>query len=711
MGLQRRTPRTCVVLASVAAVAALLGTGPHVERQSEPRESPGASVRVVCTEALICPPGLAHRGLGESSGGSFGTEDRSASGVTPAPNSVSTGNVTPGNSNRRVGADYSCHSCPAPARQATATPGSVPESTPSPTEATTKPSRYLTCSLAMLGVLVGATSCTGGGDTPDTLNVRPWAVAPSHGSVWSPDEWAPTVSAVGVEAVRGFADQSERYTTLLDAGLTPSGVLWWAPEGEPFAFPVSDLDGWRTYVEQQVSTYPDVDHWEIWNEPPNFTADDNPAHYAEIVRVAYDAAKSVNSDVQIGLAAKSTHIRWLAEAIEAGAAGHFDYVTLHPYERAGLVAQGGEVGFMGITPTVRAMLAEVAPAQSSVPIRFTEVGVPVSVEGREFEWTTFSPQVQADQLVKIYTMGIAQGVEQIAWYDPWDGDYRSGPSEPPFGLIARDGTPRPALTALTTMIGELGQRPDYVGWTMPDPSTYVFVFTRMTSDGAALDGAVLVAWSASASQLDFNGQVTVTEPATGQQENASSVQLSESPSIIHVGREAGAQAWLGAASSSRDQPFGLATTSQFPGGGESATVSAVGGARGLTLLNAPDVRQVDGRAAFVMSDRAEASFIVNPAFSTWETTSVTITAQVKSLEGNPGFALRYDAAGKIADLNWSGQRSAGSWRSVPGSEWTTMTWTVDDAAFVGMYGVNLRLDSDSTQHSGYALAELTITKD
>lgn len=522
--------------------------------------------------------------------------------------------------------------------------------------------------------------------------------------------WAPTVSAAGVEGVRAFANDPDRYSAVLGAGLAPSGFLMWAPEDRPGAFPISDLDGWRAYVERQVSDHPEVEHWEVWNEPPNFTTDQDPAHYAEIVRVAHDAAKSIDPEVQIGLAAKATHIRWLAEAIEAGAAGHFDYVTLHPYERAGQVAQGGEVGFMGIEPTVRAMLADVAPAQVSVPIRFTEVGAPVAVEGRRFKWAGFTPQAQADLLVKIYTMGIAQGVEQIAWYDPWDGDYNSGESsEPPFGLIARDGTPRPSLTALTSMINELGQRPDYVGWVMPDPATYVFVFADTRTEGAVV-GTVLVAWSAESSELEFTMPVTVTNPVTGQPSETQGLQLSGSPSIVRVEGAVDVQTWLQAAGSNRGEPFGLAAAGGFSGDSGSATVSAADGAQGLTLLNAPDVQQVDGRAAFVMSDRTAASFVVDPAFSTWETTPVTITAQVRALQGNPGFTLRYDAEGEISDLNWSGQRPAGSWRSVPGSDWTTITWTVDDAAFVGMYGVNLRLDSDSTTHSGYALADLTITK-
>ena len=94
-----------------------------------------------------------------------------------------------------------------------------------------------------------------------------------------------------------------------------------------------------------------------------------------------------------------------------------------------------------------------------------------------------APQVQAQALVKAYTMGIAQGVECIQWFEGMDGD--SGP----MGLLDDKGETRPAYTALGQMIKHLGQHPTYLGWVLLNDKHYGFVF-----QGAR--GTVLATWAA-----------------------------------------------------------------------------------------------------------------------------------------------------------------------------------------------------------------------
>ena len=114
-----------------------------------------------------------------------------------------------------------------------------------------------------------------------------------------------------------------------------------------------------------------VKYWEVWNEPPNFTGrDQKPADYARIVVAAYDAAKAADPSCLIGLAAKSAHVNYLEQVINAGARDHFDFITLHPYEVLNGVADnaGTESVFLHIVPTVRKMLAAQNPAKTNVPI-------------------------------------------------------------------------------------------------------------------------------------------------------------------------------------------------------------------------------------------------------------------------------------------------------------------------------------------------------
>ena len=107
--------------------------------------------------------------------------------------------------------------------------------------------------------------------------------------------------------------------------------------------------------------------------------------------------------------------------IQAGAKDHFDYIVLHPYEVLNGMANnsGSDVVYFNIVPTVRKMLAAQNPSKANVPIIFTELGSDAS-KGADH---------QAQALVKAYTMGIAQGVSCIQWFEGRDGD--SGP----MGLI------------------------------------------------------------------------------------------------------------------------------------------------------------------------------------------------------------------------------------------------------------------------------------
>ncbi len=259
-------------------------------------------------------------------------------------------------------------------------------------------------------------------------------------------------------------------------GLLNGGVKWNTLD-KPGTLPVNNLPAWSNYVSEIVKHSKDrIKRWEIWNEPPNGTGrDQTPADYAKIVVSAYDAAKKDDPDCLIGLAAKSVHINYLEQAIKAGAKDRFDYITLHPYEVLDGIAsnKGTESVFMHIVPTLRKMLAAQNPAKAHVPVVFTELGCDAVTKGAD---------TQAYALVKAYTMGIAQGVACIQWFEGKDGD--SGP----LGLLDRKGIPRPAYAAMAQMIQHLGQLPVYLGWTLLNEKHYAFAF-----QGAK--GAVLITWA------------------------------------------------------------------------------------------------------------------------------------------------------------------------------------------------------------------------
>ncbi len=179
-----------------------------------------------------------------------------------------------------------------------------------------------------------------------------------------------------------------------------AGSPKWNTKDKPGTLPVHNLAGWSKYVSEVVKHAKGrIKYWEVWNEPPNGTGrDQTAADYAKIVMAAYDAAKAVDPDCKIGIAAKSVAITYLDQAIAAGAKGHFDYITLHPYEVGGctITHPGTELVYLQIRSTVQKMLAARDPAKVGCPIIFTELGFAAGGEHShkigEFSAQKFKPR-------------------------------------------------------------------------------------------------------------------------------------------------------------------------------------------------------------------------------------------------------------------------------------------------------------------------------
>jgi hypothetical protein len=284
--------------------------------------------------------------------------------------------------------------------------------------------------------------CTAGVPAQDAES--PWGIAPSHSASWGVGNWSKEIADTGVHWMRGFhKGEMDRVLPIIEKnGFQVAGILQWSKKGGQHTFPSDALPEWKTYVGDMIKrTKGRVRYWEVWNEPPNFSHSKSPVDYAKIVAAAYAAAKEADPTVQIGLAAQSVNVNFLAQALDAGAAGNFDYVTVHPYEIMDMVAHGWEPQFLSIVPTIRKLLADKSPSKKDVPVWFTEVGQPVE--------KGVTPEMQSDILLKAYVLGLAQGVLRIHWFEGIDGD--SGP----FGLIAGNNgsaPKRPSYTALTQLI-------------------------------------------------------------------------------------------------------------------------------------------------------------------------------------------------------------------------------------------------------------------
>ena len=400
------------------------------------------------------------------------------------------------------------------------------------------------CGLSPIGETVA-------GDKPNqATNVTrsPFGIGSCHinnVSAKSNMRWIPQMVAIGVTSHRTCNtswgavepaegkwtfDELDRQMSYLEEQKVAFGGIFagnpkWNTKDKRGTLPVNNLPGWSKYCSEEVKHAKGrIKYWEVWNEPPNGTGkDQTAADYAKIVIAAYDAAKAADPTCKVGMAAQSVNLNYLDQAIKAGAKGHFDYITLHPYEVAGFPIRhpGAEMVYLQIAATTRKMLAAQDPGKVNCPIIFTELGFAAGGQ-YSYKFANFSQaDVQALALVKYYSMGMAQGISCIQWFEGRDGD--SGP----MGLLDGKGQPRPAYTALAQMVKYFGQRPTYLGWVLLNDKHYAFVF-----QGAK--GTVLTTWASSTAtdKVDFGEAVRIVDPLTGKVTEASVHALTAAPIMI-----------------------------------------------------------------------------------------------------------------------------------------------------------------------------------
>lgn len=521
------------------------------------------------------------------------------------------------------------------------------------------------------------------------------------------ERWVPQMQSIGLKYYRALAtgwgqvepkegewrwkDLDEQMDYLDARGFIYGGLLHgnapWNKLDAPSTLPVNNLAGWTRYVSTIVEhSKKRIKRWEIWNEPPNGTGkDQTPADYAKIVVASYKAAKAVDPDCLIGLAAKSVHINYLEQAIKAGAKDHFDYITLHPYEVLNGIADnaGTEAIYMNIVPGVRKMLAAQNPAKKDVPIIFTELGCDVGK----------GAATQAHALVKAYVMGLAQGVACIQWFEGRDGD--SGP----LGLLDREGKERPAYVAMKTLVQTLGQKPTYLGWVLIDEKHYGFAVRNESQD-------FIVAWGqpGGADEFTFPQPVTALDPLTGISQRATAFHFTPAPIIL----QNPPPAWIEQAKANRDQPL--------PWGGDYTKAKSVSltfgdpqGVKGLHTLSGDSLAKAVvayGGSARAGSVPGGNIFVVDPGFLSYDRTPIEITAVVRRNEvnDNAGFKLVYEST--------TGLRTAKEgWYTIPDNkDWHTVRWQIDDPQFVNYWGYNFSLVSDGNVFNKYYIHSVTVTK-
>jgi len=517
-----------------------------------------------------------------------------------------------------------------------------------------------------------------------------------NGAAWMPPialtgvQWA-RMSATWsqIEPTQGTFNYSSMDSILANAtanNLSVSALLlsnpsWVNTNGG--AFPTGSLPAWSTFVGNMVGRYSgSVTNWEVWNEPDGATGA-TPSDYAQTVASAYTAAKTANPNAQIGLTVSEVNVNWMKQAINSGAADHFDYVAVHPYSVLYNMSQGWEGDYLGIVKTIRAMLTANDPAKANVPIWFTEIGDQIG-------YGYLTETIQASDLVKTYSMGLAEGVTRIEWFEGEDGD--SGA----YGLLDSTGTKRMAYHAMKSVISSLGAQPSYQGWLLLNSQDYGFVFTNGTNP-------VMATWAPPgvSDPVTFTSAVQVVNPLTEAVTTlpaGTTLTLTNTPVLI-LGLPS---SLLSSAQANKSQPF------PWKGNYTGATTVSIQMGNpniesGLHEM-APSTfspAMVQGSWVEDVSNASGQNYMVDPNMLAYTPSKIQVTVAVMAKDGNAGFNFKYESVN-----GWEGI----GWNSIPNDgQWHTFTFSPTDDEFVGLWGYNFQLNSDSTVHSNYYLKSVSMT--
>ena len=97
----------------------------------------------------------------------------------------------------------------------------------------------------------------------------------------------------------------------------------------------TDLNLWRKYVRQVVGHYAgSIDEWEVWNEPwdmNRFFQGGSPQLYVELLKVAYEEAKSTNPKSTI-IGVDTYPPMWDMAVLSMGAYPYYDLLSWHRYD-------------------------------------------------------------------------------------------------------------------------------------------------------------------------------------------------------------------------------------------------------------------------------------------------------------------------------------------------------------------------------------------
>jgi hypothetical protein len=231
------------------------------------------------------------------------------------------------------------------------------------------------------------------------------------------------------------------------------------PDDAVYDYPPRDPRDYADALKQVVARYRGrVTAWEVWNEPNRrsfFKGRDPAGNYARLLSAAYVAAKQADSGTKIiGGSLAEADTEFARTLYANGIKGHLDAFAMHPYseDRSPADPQRAhpEVSFVHGVPAIHDVM--VANGDRS-PIWLTEFGWSSCTERAAPAWRNCVSEKQQARYLR-------QGFEQMrqwdyveagVWYALSDRDHDRRELTSNFGLVRRDGSPKPAYEAFRSL--------------------------------------------------------------------------------------------------------------------------------------------------------------------------------------------------------------------------------------------------------------------
>lgn len=520
----------------------------------------------------------------------------------------------------------------------------------------------------------------------------------------------------------------------------------------------SNYPAWQNYVKRTVGRYRnDVHAWQVWDNPESDKFRSVPRVYRQIVGLAVESAHLADSKAVIHAAEPGgVNLSFIDELKGDGLLPKLDGVSLFPISQQQPGVPAAPEDFLLPFATLRERLADsnalrdawiggltwpvlaAAPNGSAPPSQFATQDAAL----RERLLKTFTPQAQADYLMRSTTLALASGVGKIFWGALRDAATyeRVEPINPEYdaGLVTQDFTPRPSFAAFQTLSRLVSDKP-FVGPLTLGPKVVALVFDNQQQTNVAawaVEGQAKLSLNTAGNDPKLPGSTYIQTLPGSQVLDAGGAVLGGAEGTFNLTNR---PVWItnvavptrnAARDKSGGKPLHMAPRQMDYSTGPAVSVNfaETGGEKGLAWRKYANFRgmarkliEMDGKSGlvteisrdiynpgagkpFIFVDVADSYMYFARGAAVTVNVEVHRTKAENSIFGarTGGFNLQYDSTTGLKFTNWQEVET--------GTGWATYTFKIPDASFANRDGFDFKINTLGSKQD-LVFSSITLQRD